>query len=129
MLEFEQSRQHVGGHPLVVEAVGGYQRRRIDGERAPTVRRDRLRHGVVQPTAQVEKSNLTDDQQFFIAWAQTWRTKMREQMLRQIIVADGHAPDEFRADTVRNLDAWYPTFAVKPGQRLYLASPDRVRVW
>jgi predicted metalloendopeptidase len=78
---------------------------------------------------QLEKSNLTDDQQFFIAWAQSWRTKMREQMLRQIVVTDGHAPDEFRADTVRNLDAWYPAFAIKPGQRLYLAQQDRIRVW
>jgi putative endopeptidase len=35
----------------------------------------------------------------------------------------------YRADTVRNLDAWYSPFAVKPGQRLYLAPSDRVRVW
>lgn len=81
------------------------------------------------PSSQIEKSNFTDDQQFFVAFAQAWRTKMREQMLRQIVMTDGHAPDEFRADTVRNLDAWYTAFAIKPGQRLYLAPPDRVRVW
>jgi putative endopeptidase len=80
-------------------------------------------------SAPVEKSNLSDDQQFFLAWAQTWRTKMRDQMLRQIVMTDGHAPDEYRADTVRNLDAWYDAFGVKPGQRLYLAPPDRIRVW
>jgi putative endopeptidase len=80
-------------------------------------------------SSQLEKSDLSDDQQFFLAWAQTWRTKMREQMLRQIVMTDGHAPDEYRADTVRNLDAWYNAFAVKPGQRLYLAPPDRIRVW
>ena len=80
-------------------------------------------------SSQIEKSNFTDDQQFFVAWAQTWRTKMREQMLRQIVMTDGHAPDEYRADTVRNIDAWYNAFAVKPGQRLYLAPPDRIRVW
>jgi putative endopeptidase len=54
---------------------------------------------------------------------------MREQMLRQIVMTDGHAPDEYRADTVRNLDAWYDAFTVKPGQRLFLAPTDRVRVW
>jgi predicted metalloendopeptidase len=72
---------------------------------------------------------FTPDQQFFISWAQTWRNKAREELARQRIVTNGHAPDEYRADTVRNLDAWYSAFDVKPGQRLYLAAPDRVRVW
>jgi putative endopeptidase len=72
---------------------------------------------------------FTDDQRFFIAFAQNWRAKMREPLLRQIIVTDGHAPDKYRADTSRNIDAWYPAFDVKPGQRLYLAPGDRVRVW
>ena len=46
-----------------------------------------------------------------------------------MILTDGHALAEYRADTVRNLDAWYPAFHVKAGQRLYLSTPDRVRVW
>ena len=54
---------------------------------------------------------------------------MREPALRQQILTDGHAPDEYRADTVRNLDAWYAAFDVKPGQKLYLPPADRVRVW
>ena len=45
------------------------------------------------------------------------------------MLTDGHAPDEYRADTVRNLDPWYSTFDVKAGQRLFLAPADRVRVW
>jgi putative endopeptidase len=44
-------------------------------------------------------------------------------------VTDGHAPAEYRADTVRNLDVWYDAFSVKPGQALHLAPKDRVRVW
>ena len=44
-------------------------------------------------------------------------------------IVDGHAPAEYRADTVRNLDAWYTAFDVKPGQALYLVPEDRVRVW
>jgi predicted metalloendopeptidase len=72
---------------------------------------------------------LTPDQQFFLSFAQSWRQKMREPALRQRIVTDGHAPAEYRADTVRNLDAWYPAFDVKPGQALYLAPQDRVHVW
>jgi putative endopeptidase len=72
---------------------------------------------------------LTGDQQFFLSFAQSWRTKFREPALRQRIVIDSHAPAEYRADTVRNLDAWYDAFSVKPGQALYLAPKDRVRVW
>jgi predicted metalloendopeptidase len=69
------------------------------------------------------------EQLFFLGFAQSWRQKIREAALRQRLVTDGHAPAEYRADTVRNLDAWYQAFAVKPGEKLYLAPADRVRVW
>jgi predicted metalloendopeptidase len=72
---------------------------------------------------------FTSDQMFFIAFAQSWRGKMREPAMRQQIITDGHAPEEYRALTVRNLDAWYVAFDVKPGQALYLAPEARVRVW
>ena len=72
---------------------------------------------------------FTPDQQFFLSFAQTWRAKYREPLLRQIIVTDGHSPDQYRASTVRNLDAWYSAFSVKPGDALYLAPGDRVRMW
>jgi predicted metalloendopeptidase len=72
---------------------------------------------------------LTGDQRFFLAYAQSWRNKAREAALRQQILTDGHAPAETRANTVRNLDAWYKAFAVKPGQKLYLKPEDRVEVW
>jgi putative endopeptidase len=70
-----------------------------------------------------------DDRSFFISYGQSWRSTYREEYARQIVLTDGHALDEYRADTVRNLDLWYDAFAVKPGQRLYLGPPDRVRVW
>jgi predicted metalloendopeptidase len=74
-------------------------------------------------------SGLAGDAQFFVSFAQSWRTKFREAAARQRLLVDGHAPAEYRADTVRNLDAWYDAFGVKPGQKLYLAPADRVRVW
>jgi putative endopeptidase len=74
-------------------------------------------------------AGLSGDQQFFLSFAQSWRQKVREKALRQRIVEDSHAPGEYRADTVRNLDAWYAAFDVKPGQALYLEPKDRVRVW
>jgi predicted metalloendopeptidase len=74
-------------------------------------------------------AGLTGDQQFFLSFAQSWRLKMREPALRQQVLQDGHAPDEYRADTVRNLDPWYAAFDVKRGEALYLDPKDRVRIW
>jgi predicted metalloendopeptidase len=72
---------------------------------------------------------LTGDQRFFLAFAQSWAAKWRPEALRQIVLTNEHAPDQFRAQTVRNIDAWYPAFNVKPGQKLYLAPSDRVKIW
>lgn len=71
----------------------------------------------------------TGDQRFFMGWAQNYRAKYREAALRRVVVTDVHSPGMFRAQTVRNLDAWYPAFDVKPGQKLYLAPAERVRIW
>jgi putative endopeptidase len=72
---------------------------------------------------------LTGDQRFFLAFAQAWREKKRDAALRAQIVADGHAPGRWRAQTVRNIDAWYDAFGAKPGQALYLKPEERVRIW
>ena len=69
------------------------------------------------------------DRQFFTGYAQSWSTKMREAALRRAVLTDGHAPAEWRTATVRNIDEWYKAFDVQPGQKLYLAPGDRVRVW
>ena len=69
------------------------------------------------------------DREFFTGFAQSWRTKMREASLRRIVLTDGHSPGQYRTYTVRNLDAWYKAFDVQPGQKLYLAPEQRVRVW
>jgi putative endopeptidase len=72
---------------------------------------------------------FTPDQRFFIAFGQAWRRKARPETVRLLIQVDGHAPAEFRADTVRNVDAWYAAFGVKPGEKLYLDKSARVAVW
>jgi len=72
---------------------------------------------------------FTGDQRFFIAYGQAWATKMRDAALRQRIATDGHAPGQFRALTVRNLDAWYDAFGVTPENKLYLPPEQRVRIW
>ena len=72
---------------------------------------------------------FTGDQRFFIAFAQSWASKMREETLRARIATDGHAPGNYRALTVRNIDAWYEAFDVKPGDALYLPPEKRVKIW
>jgi putative endopeptidase len=69
------------------------------------------------------------DKAFFLGFAHSERSKMREAQLRRIVMTDGHAPSQYRAATVRNVDAWYDAFNVQPGQKLYLAPAERVRVW
>jgi putative endopeptidase len=75
------------------------------------------------------QDGFSGDQQFFVAFGQNWGTKSREAALRQQVMTDPHAPGEYRAAEVRNIDAWYAAFNVHPGEKLYLAPPDRVRIW
>jgi endothelin-converting enzyme/putative endopeptidase len=75
------------------------------------------------------QDGFSGDQQFFIAFAQNWGSKSREASMRQQVMTDPHSPGEYRAATVRNIDAWYSAFDVQPGEKLYLAPPDRVRIW
>jgi len=75
------------------------------------------------------QDGFSGDQQFFIAFGQNWGSKQREAALRQQVMTDPHSPGEYRADMVRNVDAWYPAFNVQPGEKLYLAPPDRVQIW
>ena len=73
---------------------------------------------------------FSGDQQFFLGFAQSWRSKLREPTLRRRLVTDPHAPAEWRVATVRNLDAWYAAFRIEPpGHALYLRPEERVRMW
>lgn len=69
------------------------------------------------------------DREFFIAFAQGWRSRLSDGALRAVAMNNTHAPDRYRVATVRNLDAWYEAFDVVPGEALYLPPAERVRVW
>jgi putative endopeptidase len=71
----------------------------------------------------------TGDQRFFLGFAQNWRTLWREAIQRQLTTTDPHSPDAIRVRTVRNFDAWYLAYEVRPGDKLYLTPEDRVRIW
>jgi predicted metalloendopeptidase len=73
---------------------------------------------------------LTGDQRFFMGWAQAWRAKARDEYLQRQVLADPHAWAEFRANgPLMNIPAFYDTFGVKPGDRMYLAPEKRVKIW
>jgi putative endopeptidase len=71
----------------------------------------------------------TGDQRFYLGWAQVWRNNMREASKRQRLLVDPHSPPPYRVMTVRNLDPWYSAYGAQPGQSMYLAPADRVRIW
>jgi putative endopeptidase len=86
-------------------------------------------HSSLKGKAPPVDHGFTGDQQFFIAFGQNYASKSRPAALREQVLNDSHAPAEYRADTVRNADAWYKAFDVQPGQGLYLAPQDRVKIW
>ncbi len=73
---------------------------------------------------------LTGDQRFFLAYAQVYRSKYREGLLREVVMSDVHSPDNFRVNgPLPNIDAWYAAFGVQPGDKLYIRPEERVRIW
>jgi predicted metalloendopeptidase len=73
---------------------------------------------------------FTGDQRFFLGFAQIWRFKSRDEALRNQLLTDAHSPGYYRAFVpLTNIDAWYRAFNVKPGDKLYRAPEDRVKVW
>ena len=76
-----------------------------------------------------EQEGFSGDQQYFIAYAQSRHSKMRDAELRRRVMTDEHSPAEYRTDIVRNVDAWYSSFPVHEGQKLYLSPEQRVRIW
>jgi putative endopeptidase len=82
-------------------------------------------HGVPAPVV----GNLTGPQRFFLGFGQSYRSKQRDADLRNQLLSDPHPPEEQRAEEVRNVDAWYDAFDVKPDQKLYLSPDRRVKIW
>ena len=84
------------------------------------------RHGRPAPVL----AGLSGEQRFFLGFAQVWRQLIRDEALRNRVLSDPHSPAVFRVNgVVRNVDAWYPAFGVKPGDRLYLPPAERVHIW
>jgi len=73
---------------------------------------------------------LTGDQRFFLAFAQAWRGKQREDAIKTQVASDPHSPRRFRIiGPLRNLDAWYDAFKIGPDSKFYIPPAQRVRIW
>ncbi len=73
---------------------------------------------------------LTGAQRVFLGWAQAWQGKGRDEEVVRRLATDPHSPSEFRCNGVaRNLPEFHEAFDVQPGDALYLAPEDRVRIW
>jgi putative endopeptidase len=84
----------------------------LDGEEAPII------------------DGFTGDQRFFLAYAQLWKGKIRDDALIQQLSSDPHSPAVYRSNgVVRNMDEWYEAFDVQPGDALYLPPEERIRIW
>ncbi len=72
----------------------------------------------------------TPEQRFFISWGTIWRTKMRDEAIKNQVKTDPHAPGMYRSYVpLQNVDAWYKAFDIKPGDKLYVAPEKRVKIW
>jgi len=73
---------------------------------------------------------FTPQQRFFLSWAQIWRNNALPETQAQLILTDSHSPGMHRANgPVVNMDAWYQAFNVKPGDKMYKAPDQRIRIW
>ncbi|MUP45312.1 M13 family peptidase [Gramella sp. BOM4] len=73
---------------------------------------------------------FTPEQRFFLSWATVWRTKMRDEALKNRIKTDPHSPGMYRAYVpLQNIDAWYDAFVIEEGDAMYVPPAERVRIW
>ncbi|NBC37540.1 peptidase M13 [Novosphingobium sp. FSY-8] len=73
---------------------------------------------------------VSGDQRFFLAYAQVWRAKRREDALRNQVATDPHSPSRYRIlGPLRNVEAWYTAFGVQPADKMFIAPEKRVKIW
>ena len=83
-------------------------------------------HGAKAPVV----DGFTGDQRVFLGWAQAWAGKMTPEAIRNLTTSDPHSYRKYRVNgVVRNIDAWYSAFGIKPGDAMYIAPEKRARIW
>ncbi|MEW6704842.1 MAG: M13 family metallopeptidase [Pseudomonadota bacterium] len=73
---------------------------------------------------------FSGEQRFFMGYAQSWRDKMREERMVQILASDPHAPSEYRANgPTSHMDAFHQGIGTKPGDGMWRPADQRLRIW
>ncbi len=73
---------------------------------------------------------LTPEQRFFISWATVWRSKSRDEAIKNQVKTDPHSPGMYRSYVpLQNIDAFYEAFGLKKGDGMYIEPGKRVRIW
>ncbi len=73
---------------------------------------------------------LTPDQRFFLSFAQVWRIKMSDEIMRMRLLSDPHSPPMFRVNgTLSNMPEFYKAFDIKPNDKMYRIESERVKIW
>ncbi len=103
--------ENIGDNSGLMQAYRAY-RISLHGKQAPVI------------------DGYTGDQRFFMGYAQIWRTKFRDAALRNQLLTNPHSPGMARAFVpLTNNDAFMKAFNVKPGDKMYRAPKDRVKIW
>jgi putative endopeptidase len=91
---------------------------------------DGLQLYLKQNPKQKNIDGYTPEQRFFISWATVWRSKMRDEAIKNQVKTDPHSPGMYRAYVpLTNVDVFYKAFNIKPSDKLYLAPEKRVKIW
>ena len=124
--------EHAGQQEPDVQPEQGTRRGTPAGAGATPAHRDAETVGETDPAATDPETidGYTGMQRLFLGWAQSWRDITRPEQMRQRIAVDPHSPDEIRCNQVaRNLPEFQEAFGTKPGDAMWLAPEERVRIW
>ena len=82
------------------------------------------------PSKRKTIDGFTPEQRFFISWTTIWRTKTRDEAIKNSVKTDPHSPGMYRGYVpLKNVDAFYEAFNIKPGDGMYIAPDKRVKIW
>lgn len=86
--------------------------------------------GIASPAEDAVIDDLSGPERFFSSWARIWRGKQRDDWAIQLLAIDPHSPSEFRCNGVlANFDEFADYYQVGPGDALWIAPEERVRIW
>lgn len=84
----------------------------LDGEQSPVI------------------GGFSGAERFFIGYALGWRGKIREELLREILLSDPHTPYRYRVlGVLKNIPVFYETYGLQPGDGMYLNPDERAKIW